>query len=102
MMVCFDNATPHTAKCIIDYPKANRLVRVPPPAVSLDLAPSDFYPFGKLKMALMRAAFADEDELLQGVMEALKGISREELEVVFEEWLLRLDMCIQKNGEYVE
>jgi hypothetical protein len=53
-------------------------------------------------MALMNAAFAGDDELLQGVMEVFNGISREELEAVFEEWLLRLDRCIQQNGEYVE
>jgi hypothetical protein len=41
-------------------------------------------------MALMGAAFAD-DELLQGVMEVLNEIPREELEAVFEEWLPRLD-----------
>jgi hypothetical protein len=53
----------------------------------------DFYRFGKLKIALMGAAFADDNELLQDVMEVLNGISREELEAVFEEWLLRLDRC---------
>jgi hypothetical protein len=78
------------------------LTWAPHPAFSLDLAPSDFYLFGKLKMALMGAAFADDDQLLQGVMEVLNGISREELEAVFEERLLRLDRYIQQNGEYAE
>jgi hypothetical protein len=36
------------------------------------------------------------------VTEVLNGISREEQEVVFEEWLLRLDRCIQQNGGNVE
>jgi hypothetical protein len=53
-------------------------------------------------MALMGAASADNNELLQGVMEVLNRISREELEVVFEEWLLRLDRCIRQDGKYVE
>jgi hypothetical protein len=35
----------------------------------------------------MRAAFTN-DGLLQGVMRVLNEISREELEVVFEKWLL--------------
>jgi histone-lysine N-methyltransferase SETMAR len=83
MVVHFDSATPHTAKYMIDYLKASRLTRASRPAFSPDLAPSDFYLFGKLKMALMGAAFAD-DELLQGVMEVLNGISREELEEIFE------------------
>jgi hypothetical protein len=32
-------------------------------------------------------------------MEVLNGISREDLEAVFEEWLLRLNMYIQQNRE---
>jgi hypothetical protein len=53
-------------------------------------------------MALMGVAFANDDELLHGVMEVLNGISREDLEAIFEECFLRLDRCIQENGEYVE
>jgi hypothetical protein len=49
MVVHFDNATSNTAKRTIDYLRANRLMRAPHPALSPDLAPSDFYPFGKLK-----------------------------------------------------
>jgi histone-lysine N-methyltransferase SETMAR len=94
IVVHFDNATSHTAKCMIDYLRANRLTRVLHPAFSPDLAASDFYPFGKLKMMLMGMAFAD-DELLHGVMEVLNGISREELEAIFEEWFLRFDRRIQ-------
>jgi histone-lysine N-methyltransferase SETMAR len=102
MVVHFVHANPHAAKCRIDYLTVNRLTRVLHPAFSPDLAPSDFYVFGKLKMALMGAAFADDDELLQGMSEVLDGISREEHEAVFEEWLLRVDRCIQQNGEYIE
>jgi hypothetical protein len=56
-------------------------MQAPYPTFSLDLAPSDFYIFGKPKMALMGARFANDDELLQSVMDMLNGISREELEV---------------------
>jgi histone-lysine N-methyltransferase SETMAR len=100
MVLHFDNATSHTSKCTIVDLRANRLTRVPHPAFSPDMAPSDFYRFGKLKMMLM-GAFA-HDELLQGVMKVFNGISREEIEVVFEEWLLKSERCIQQNGEYVE
>jgi hypothetical protein len=39
---------------------------------------------------------------MDGVMRALDIISRDELEVVFDEWLVRLDTCIQRGGNYVE
>jgi hypothetical protein len=74
----------------------------PHPAFSAGVVPLDFILFGTLKTVLIGAAFADNDELLQGVMEVLNGISREDLEAVFEEWLLRLDRRIQQNGEYIE
>jgi hypothetical protein len=57
---------------------------VPHPAFSPDSVPSDFYLFGKVKIVLMGAAFAD-DERLQGVMEVLNRTSQEGLETVFEE-----------------
>jgi hypothetical protein len=84
MMVHFDNATPNTVKCTIDYLRANPFAREPHPAFSPDVMPLDFQLFGKLKITLMGAVFAD-GELLQGVMEVLNGISRERLEAVFEE-----------------
>jgi hypothetical protein len=102
MVVHFDSETPHTANCMIGYLRANRLTPAPHPAVSPEWAPSDFYLFGKLKVALLVAAFADDEECLQGVMEVLNGISREEFEAVYEESPLRFDRCIQQNGEYGE
>jgi hypothetical protein len=36
------------------------------------------------------------------MMEVLNGISREELEAVFAEWLLILDRFSRQNGEYIE
>jgi hypothetical protein len=51
---------------------------VPHRAFSPDLAPSTFYLFSKLKMALVGAALAEDNEFLHGVMEVLNGLSREE------------------------
>jgi hypothetical protein len=102
MVVHFDNATLRAAKCMIGHLRANRLARAPHPAFSPDLAPSYFYLFGKLEMALMDTAITDDDKLLQSVMEVFNGIPREEFEPVFEKSLLRFDRCIQQNGEYPE
>jgi hypothetical protein len=59
--------------------------RAPQPPFSPNLAPSDFYLFGKLKTTLMRSVFENEQELLDGIMKVLDRIARGELESVFEE-----------------
>jgi hypothetical protein len=76
--------------------------RAPQPPFSPDLAPSDFYRFGKLKTTLMGSVFENEQELLDGVTRILDGITRDELESVFEEWVARLDVCIHRGGDHVE
>jgi hypothetical protein len=35
-------------------------------------------------------------------MDVLYRIPRDELEAVFDEWLVRLDVCIQRTGDDVE
>jgi hypothetical protein len=50
----------------------------------------------------MEKMLNDEKKLMQGVMELLRAITRDELEAVCEEWRARLDLCIQKDGNDVE
>jgi hypothetical protein len=68
----------------------------------LDLAPSDFYLFGKFKTTLMGSVFENEQELLNGTMKAPDRITGDELESVFEELVARLDVCIHRGGDYIE
>jgi histone-lysine N-methyltransferase SETMAR len=97
-----DNATSQTAGEALGFLKSHRVKTAPHPAFSPDLAPSDFYLFGKIKTALMGFEFESEQELLDGVLGIVNTISREELECVFEEWLSRLDECVQREGDCVE
>jgi hypothetical protein len=69
---------------------------------SPDLAPSDFYFFGRLKTTMNGCLFEDENELLTSITSELNKISRETLETVFQEWVLRLEQCIDTGGEYVD
>jgi hypothetical protein len=78
------------------------MTRVLHPAFSPDLALSDFYLFGKLKNVMKGYAFRNENKLSLGIMSEVSKISREELEAIFDEWLLRLNWCININGEYVD
>jgi hypothetical protein len=55
---------------------SHRMKRAPQPLFSLDLAPSDFYLFAKLKTKLMGSVFEGEHELLDGIMQVLDRITR--------------------------
>jgi hypothetical protein len=48
------------------------------------------------------AEFEDERQLLDAVIGVLNDITGDELESVFEEWVARLDACVQGGGGYVE
>jgi hypothetical protein len=61
-----------------------------------------FYLFGKIKTALMEAKFKNEQKLVDDMVGIVNTISRAELEPIFEEWLSRLDKCIQRASEYLE
>jgi hypothetical protein len=72
------------------------------PPFSPDLAPSDFYLFGKLKTTLMGSVFGNEQKLLDVIMRVFDRITRDELESVFEEWVARFDICIHRGGDSIE
>jgi hypothetical protein len=69
------------------------------PAFSPDLAPSDFSLFAKIKTALIGSEFESEQSLLDGVIGVIHTISREELEAFFEDWVSRLDQCVQRDWD---
>jgi hypothetical protein len=68
---------------------------------SPDLAPSDFYLFGKLKDAFTRHEFESPQKLLLAVRGVTGSIGPAELKSVFDTWERRLSECIQMKGEYI-
>lgn len=93
-----DNARPHLVQNKFDELGISRL---PHPPYSPDLAPSDFFLFGYLKNKLMGHHFDSEADLLSKSEKILKKISRFTLEKVFEEWIERLKLCIELEGDYL-
>lgn len=102
VVIHMDNATPHRAKEAKVFASKNRLTMAPHPPYSPDLAPSDFYLFGKVKHALQGQEFESEEKLLEGVRAVLIGITSEELLSVMDEWERRLEECIARDGDYVD
>jgi len=76
--------------------------RLPHPAYSPDLAPCDFFLFGYVKLRLEGRVFSSDEELLHAAVEILQGIDKSTLEKVYEEWIRRLQVCVENNGEYIE
>jgi hypothetical protein len=62
-----DNASPHGSKQTIDFLSSLRLISASHPLYSPDLAPSDFYLFGKVKQLLVGKKFESTDEILHPI-----------------------------------
>jgi hypothetical protein len=100
-VVHVDNATPQRAKLTKSCFKTLRLREADHTPYSLDLAPSDFDLFGKLKGQMAGSEFESTEDLLATIRQLTNAISRKELESVFEKWERRLEKCAQVGRDYV-
>lgn len=98
----FDNAPCHRSKEVKNYMTLKKLSRAPHPPFSPDLAPSDFYLFGKIKNKTQGVHFQDEEELLLTIQSEFEKIPKDELFRVFDGWMKRCRLCIQHQGNYFE
>jgi histone-lysine N-methyltransferase SETMAR len=102
MIVHAGNAGPHDAKCVTEYMNYNSLKRAPHPPYSPDLAPSDFYQFGCVKHQLREHKFREGAELVSAISEILNQSPTDTLVDVSDDWMRKLQRCIDISGEYVE
>lgn len=96
-----DNARPHTSKMTIRYFETHGMKKVPHPAFSPDLAPSDFFLFGYVKLKLEGQSFTSRDELFSEVTQILNEIQPDVLKSAFLNWKERLQTIINNGGEYI-
>ena len=96
-----DNATAHTAIEVKKFLKRTGINIAPHPPYSPDLAPSDFYLFGRLKDKLGFTEFTSINEIKNWIRDQFFAISIEERLRVFHEWESRLERCITIHGNYV-
>lgn len=95
-----DNCKVHNSQLTIEKIEKSPFKRTPHPPYSPDLAPSDFYLFGKVKRELQGHMFNDRNELLEKLTEILNKISKEERIAVFKEWQNRCDFIRNHKGIY--
>jgi hypothetical protein len=51
---------------------------------------------------LQENLFDESEELLSDIQKISRGVDHEILDAVFQEWMIRLQKCIDGNGEHVE
>ena len=72
------------------------------PPYSLGLAPCDYHLFLKLKEHLARRHFSDDDDVKVAVQCFLNDMAVSWYDVDIHKLPLRLQKCIDRNGDYVK
>jgi hypothetical protein len=90
LFVHWDNTRPHnwkeSSQCLKDF----HAIRMPQPAYSPDLAPSDFFLFGYLKAKLQGRQLQGRHGIILAIQEIMGEVSRDTLISVYATWQDRL------------
>ena len=96
---------PHTLKPqekdlrIFNYLIENRIVTINHSPYSPDMAPCDFYLFGKHHLAMKGKRYADVDAIQKASTALLNAIPKDDLKKSFVNLLDRANRCIQCEGD---
>jgi transposase len=96
-----DNASSHTAAFTREVLEESKIILVPHPPFSPDIAPSDFFLFGYMKSRLRGLLLSNHTELLHQAWSVMRSISMSTRLRVFREWMGRLEQVIESGGEYI-
>jgi hypothetical protein len=77
----------------------NFLVTVCPPSCTLDLAPSDFWIFGHIKISFADRVLNDIDMLRDAVIEFVNQIQPSELQPIWHHWIEMAKWALVNNGD---
>jgi len=96
-----DNARAHYAKSAKLWLQDHNITILQHPPYSPDLAPCDFWLFGFLKGQLQGRCFGTQESLQEAILSILHVFGAPKFREVFNEWIRRLELCIERNGDYV-
>ena len=88
--------------CHCEYLKQEKVVALPHPPDSPDLAPCDFFLFPRLKIHLAGRKYQMHKNLGWAIFQCLNCIPRKDYENAFENWIKRLKLCVSHGGQYFE
>jgi histone-lysine N-methyltransferase SETMAR len=102
VMMHHDNAAPHKSKIVTEYLEKEKIISLPHPPYSPDLAPCDFFLFPRIKKELKNQHFDHIENLARAIQAITDGITKEDYQKSFENWKNRLQKCIDNDGNYFE
>ncbi|GFX46890.1 uncharacterized protein TNCV_4040351 [Trichonephila clavipes] len=79
-----------------------RIIVIGPPPYSPDFEPCDFYLFLKVNNALIGTHFQSVREVKPKTAHLMKMVTPNKPQHCFERWKIRMQLCIDKEEEYVE
>ena len=80
----------------------NYILTVNHPPYLPDLAPSDSFQFGQLKLAMKGKCYDDIEAIQKATTDILKNISVNKLKHSFQSFLDHAKRCIESKGDYSE
>jgi transposase len=95
-----ENSPMHTSRAVLETMASIPVQLAPHPPYSPDLAPSDFFLFGHLKGKMIGREFDSPDALIAWIKATFEALPKPGLEQVFEEWIRRVEQCIDNEGSY--
>ena len=94
-----DNAPVHNSILVIDYLTKMAIKTVPRPPYSLDLVPSDFWLFPKLRGC---RHYETTEEMKEAETKVIDTLTEEDLHGAFQKLLEQYNKCIAAGGDYFE
>jgi hypothetical protein len=93
-----DNTRPHTAKSNLEFRPKRDLKAAPHPPYSLDLELSDSFRFDDIKDKLKGLSLPSALHPHHAMKQMVRAVRESILMATFDQWIARVERCIQLDG----
>ena len=100
--VLHNNASSHKALGVVEKLARDNFTTVDHPPYSQDLVPCGFWLFPYVKSRLADSRFQRVQDLVRAIWAILRDTPENEFRHAFDCWIMRLQRCIERGGEYFE
>ncbi|KAG5315511.1 MOS1T transposase, partial [Acromyrmex insinuator] len=97
-----DNAPSHRSTLVTDFLTKNHILTINHSPYSPDMAPCDFYLFGKMHLSMKGKRYVDVEDIQRACTTILKDMPLNDIKHSFEMLLDRAKRCIESDGDYFE